>query len=330
MSEPKYNTVNDALELFARIADSRGDRFRATAYRRAQIAPSRAGKSIAQKIEEYKATGHIKELDDLLRTPDVSAYIIFGSILGFGPSTIRTLINNKILTRQELQNAIAHYTFIPTREQILGITYYDDLQRRIPRDQVARTSETIIAEIFRVVDREFANIKHEGAIVSVAGSFRRGAPSSRDIDILVALPTQRPLAKPKFRVKHARDDIDSMFLRLVRAQLNGDSRFIDVLSLGEQRFTFLYKWNHVMLIDIVCVPRESYFASLLYFTGSQLFNIWMREMFKLRGYKLNQYGLQKKSTKELIYLESEQHAFEILGIPYIPPHNRENPPEINA
>lgn len=326
-SSASYTSLNEALEILAQIAESRGEQYRASAFRRARIIPSLAGRSIAQKIEEYNTTGHIKELDELLSNPEAQAYLCFNRMLGFGPSSIRVLIRKRIFTREQLHSAVVRGLYAPTREQVLGLAHYCDLQKQIPRSAAARIGEIVMAEIFRVASR-IGEIGNQ-VIVNMAGSYRRGANMLRDIDIIVALPehNQRAPQMSKYCVKHVSNDVNDIFLHQVSEQLKSNAQYIDTVMLGNQRFSFLFKYLHVVLVDVIRVPRASYYAALLYFTGSRTFNIWLREVCKQRGYKLNQYGLHKKETKESIILESEQHIFDILNIPYIPPQNRENPPE---
>jgi len=73
-------------------------------------------------------------------------------------------------------------------------------------------------------------------------------------------------------------------------------------------------------IDIRFVPYNSYYTSLLYFTGSKLFNINMRKKAKKLGFKLNEYGLYKNN--KIIEIKSEKDIFKHLNIEYLKPKLR--------
>lgn len=313
-----YTSLNEALEIFAQIADARGEQYRALAYRRAIVDPTSVGSDLARKIAEYRATRHIRELDELLSQPDIKAWLSFDKILGFGPSTIRGLVAANILTRADLIDAVKRQKIELTRTQDLGLRFFDDLQRKIPREDVALISEQVFVEIYRAAHEVLE--QNERILVVTAGSYRRQARESSDIDILIA-PDSQPARKRTARSA----EFGRGLLQQIHKQISQLPAFIDVIMIGNQKYSFLYRFHWVVSIDIIYVPREAYFAALLYFTGSQSFNIWMRELCKKKGYSLNQYGLTA-SDGSVIQLKSEEHLFEILGIPYIPPQNRNKPP----
>ena len=72
--------------------------------------------------------------------------------------------------------------------------------------------------------------------------------------------------------------------------------------------------------------------ALLYFTGSKELNTSMRQMAKDQGYKLNEYGLYKITSKgeKNTPCKSEAEIFEKLGMKYIEPELRENRGELEA
>ena len=77
-------------------------------------------------------------------------------------------------------------------------------------------------------------------------------------------------------------------------------------------------------VDIRLMPMESFVAAVVYFTGSYALNITMRKLANKQGYVLNEYGLYKKGEAgvEAVDLESEEHLFELLGMPYLHPTER--------
>lgn len=309
------NSLEESLDLFARIAEAQGEQYRALAYRRAIVAlqthdnaTQMIGADIRAKIDEFRATGSIRELDALARRKSIRALLEFAQILGFGPATARSLIARHIYSREELARAVARRSIDLTRVQELGLRYHDDLQKSIARADVARIAEAIMIEIYRVADEPGARIcanNGQRPMVEIAGSYRRRAASSRDIDILVACASSRS------------------FLHALHSRLREKPEFIDVIVLGRQKYSFLWRPrtienSHAIALDIILAHPREFWSSLLYFTGSRDFNIWLREQCKKRGMTLNQYGLRDEHG-QFVPLESEEHIFRIIGLRYIEP-----------
>lgn len=72
---------------------------------------------------------------------------------------------------------------------------------------------------------------------------------------------------------------------------------------------------------------ESYWCGVLYFTGSQFFNIELRQLAIEKQLHLSEYSLCKADangnpTKEELPVTSEKDVFKHLGIPYVEPVDR--------
>ena len=87
--------------------------------------------------------------------------------------------------------------------------------------------------------------------------------------------------------------------------------------------------HNVRRIDILVTPPKNWAAASLYFTGSKELNILMREAAQLKGMRLNEYGLWKLPASGIgVYLEpveteTEQEIFELLGLDYLEPEDRD-------
>ena len=77
-------------------------------------------------------------------------------------------------------------------------------------------------------------------------------------------------------------------------------------------------WGH--RVDIRIVEPESFPYALLYFTGSQRFNILCRQRALALGMVLNEYGLYLKNKP--ILASSEAEIFSLLKIRYLEPQER--------
>jgi len=84
----------------------------------------------------------------------------------------------------------------------------------------------------------------------------------------------------------------------------------------------------VRRLDIVYVPPEEYAFALLYFTGSQEFNIRMRKIALDKGYSLSEHGLKimKGKEKGAFYrgheFRTEKDVFTFLEMDYVAPEKR--------
>lgn len=264
------------------------------------------GEGIKGKISEFITTGTIAEIDELKRSREYTAYRDFSGIAGVGPSTIKSWVDKKIYTLSGLRQAVARGKIELNRMQKYGLMYYSDLNERIPRSEVTALGEYIKRLLIQI---------DPAVIFTIAGSYRRGTANSGDIDILVS----------------NRERFNGELLPQVVQLLDTDPAFVDTLSNGPERVTFLYKSpisGKVRQIDILNLPYGSYWSGVLYFTGSYDFNEAMRGYAKKQGYRLNQNGLYrvgKRGRLELLPSHSEEEIFRLLGLKYVPPGERNGP-----
>lgn len=287
----------DALETLALLEEARGEKFKAAAYRRAMLGCEGGGRPLSQpgaeiraKIAEFRRTGRIAALDKAMANPASSAALAFIKILGVGPALIADIISRKIYSIAALRAAVAMGKYKLPRIAEYGLKYYEDLQRPIPRATVAKIGEEIIGALGL-----------RGAVI--AGSFRRGLPFSGDVDILAFADDRAP------------KDLAEILRR---------SKGAIILSAGETKISALVRHEWVSSVDIFFARQEDFPAALLHFTGSRLFNIWLRELCAERGFSLSQYGL-RESGRAVRKLKTENEIFDILGIPAIPPTDRNTP-----
>jgi DNA polymerase beta len=317
MESPNAEIIN-LLERLAQIADIRGDTRREKAYRGAALGISRlrwsisaspwllgsekipgVGRGILRKITEYVETGSIAELVDLENSSEITAYKVFTKIAGVGPRTAADWVRNGIYDLATLRRAISgefKHTVELNTVQKYGLIYYADLNERIPRAEVAEIGSDLIA-ILRRLDK--------GIVCEIVGSYRRGAETSGDIDIITS-------------GGYSLKELEVIYRR--------DPSFIATFSIGVERFTFIYRGvsGRVRQIDVLKLPLQQYWSGLLYFTGSWEFNAAMRGYAKSKGFLLNQRGLFKKDGKREIPVEvaSERDIFDKLELKYVEPAGR--------
>lgn len=286
--------------------------------------PSGLGKATTDKIAEYIKTGKMKAAETARAwlkqaakklPPDQQALKVFEGIFNVGPTTAKLWLKhyNKLprssrptplawVKKNKDAMPSARGTAKPlSHAQLIGLKYYKDLQKRIPRHYI-----DIVQLMIRVVlAKNFGSKSFE---MAAAGSYRRGADDSGDIDIIVT--------STKFDLLQAVEVLKEAGI------------IVATMSVDKSKFTGVChcpsgQWFHFHL-DIVFTTKEAWEPALLWFTGSKGFNTKTRGKASKLGYTLNQYGLFKKSDtdrKNPVAL-SEDAILAAIGEPYVPPECR--------
>ena len=255
------------------------------------------------------------------------------SVTGIGPSHAAHFRKDGI-TLKLLQNEYSSYNNNTlkmeetlglqklTHHQMIGLKYYDEFSKRIPRREIDHVRMTIQSLIEKY--QKTKKIQIEGKI---CGSYRRGCKDSGDIDLLMTGDSKFDLVNfvhfltdEKFLIDHLTE--------------KGTTKYMGVSS-GKHR------------LDIRFVPRESWGAALMYFTGSKTFNTLVRAKALELGYTLEEYGVyplldpkkdqdklkdRKKHSHSHQHLKgdridcpTEEKVFQLLGIndKYLEAHYRD-------
>ena len=306
----------DIMDELADIMTRQGEPFKARAYKKAaetimsfpeditdvkQLSGKPGiGKTIMEKLEEYKKTGTLRVLERERKNP----MNLFTKIYGVGPKKAKQLIDEGITTIEELKNNESKLN----DTQKIGLRYYEPLQKRIPRDE--------IEEFNREFDRIFKESAPEGSKYEIVGSYRREAANSGDIDVIITNNENNIKAFDAFLDKLIADKIVTEVLTRGKTKSLTIGQLTSSIGSIPRRIDFLYT-----------KPNEYAFATL-YFTGSKAFNTVMRQRALDLGYTLNEHGLSKmasgkKGDKVDIDFPTEQSIFEFLGMKYKEPRERE-------
>ena len=140
--------------------------------------------------------------------------------------------------------------------------------------------------------------------IEIAGSFRRRCATIGDLDIVTA-SGDAPAVLERFFA----------FRTILKTLGAGETRASVVLDGGLQ-------------VDLRVVPRSSWGAALLYFTGSQAHCVHVRRTAQSLGLLLNEYGLYRGA--EVVAGAEEEEVYRGLGLSWIPPELREDRGEIDA
>lgn len=270
------------------------------------------GKGLAERIDEILKTGTLKDVvsnktkvKETIKTIGKKDKVIdlFTSITGVGISRANTWYNSGLRTLTDVKRNIQLGKLKSTHHINIGLKYYTDFKKRIPRKEIKKV-DLVFKKILKAVNKDL--------IYKICGSYRRKLSTSGDIDIIITNPKiSRDIHKKKYLSRLINKSIECGFI-------------IDNLtSLGEKKYMGVCRLGKIARrIDIRCFNRDEFITALIYFTGSRNFNIYLRNTALKQGYMLNEYYLMKKNGKKKIYLRYEKELFEILGIKYVSPRDR--------
>lgn len=255
--------------------------------------PATIGKSNRTKIEKFLRGEVVIQVADPERDRVVQ---LFQTIPGVGPKTAQIYYDKGYRTIDDVR---INESF--TYRQSIGLKYYEDLQERIPRSEIQLLEQKLITAI-----SQFNQINGNNLTFVIAGSYRREAPDSGDIDVL--LVDLNGLAS---------QSIDQL-IRFLQ-----DRRILyETLSLGKVKYNgitrVLEKYRRLdieIIDDLGALP-----TALIYFTGSKDLNIHLRQKAQERGWLLNTNGLYVNGNR--LGLQTEGDVFAVLEEPYLAPSER--------
>ena len=267
------------------------------------------GKGTMTRIDEILDKGYLKEININNQNNENIKYIKnLADVIGIGPKKASELVfKHNIKSVDDLIKKHLQKKIKLNEKILLGLKYYKKCKTDIPRSEITKIDTYLQKKITHV------NLRLFGII---CGSYRRLKNKSGDIDLLIVHPDIKTLKKLKSSKVN--------YLHLLIKSLKNDKFIVDDMTDKNPVNKYMgfckYKNNPVRRIDIRYIPYESYYAALLYFTGSGDFNKVMRMKAISLGYKLNEYGIYKNGKR--IKVESEKDIFDELGMEYVKPENR--------
>ncbi|XP_023616574.1 DNA polymerase beta isoform X4 [Myotis myotis] len=234
------------------------------------------GTKIAEKIDEFLATGKLRKLEKI-RQDDTSSSINF-------------------LTR------------------VTGIGYFEDFEKRIPREEMLQMQDIVLNEV-KKVDSEY--------IATVCGSFRRGAESSGDMDVLLTHPSFTSESNKQPKLLHRVVEQLQKVCFITDTLSKGETKFMGVCQLPSKNDGKEYPHRR---IDIRLIPKDQYYCGVLYFTGSDIFNKNMRTHALEKGFTINEYTIRPLGVTgvagEPLPVDSEKDIFDYIQWKYREPKDR--------
>jgi DNA polymerase/3'-5' exonuclease PolX len=274
------------------------------------------GEKIEEKLQELFATGKLASAERALERSPIALYDQLLKVHGIGPVKAKKLIEQHGITSiDDLRaKAFANKKLLDAA-QTLGLKYYEEFLQRIPRNEMQQHEAALHEELL------------EGAFMLIVGSYRRGAPDSGDIDCLFHCPVPKGEleCQPMYDYVHA---------------LRTKGYITEILAMGTHKCMAVCQLpgGQHRRLDLLLTPKEEIPYAMLYFTGSDKFNVEMRSKALERGWSLNEHGLtsvgvgdtEEEATKDLFskkppVLESEEEVMNFLGWEYVEPTERKGP-----
>jgi DNA polymerase (family 10) len=308
--------ISAVLREFADRLEAKGIEYKPRAYRNAaesvDEAPPEAleepkeipdvGDAIASKINEFRETGEVEELEELRDEMPVEIEALT-RVEGVGPKTVgklyealgvRDLNELEEAARQgRIQNVSGFGE--KTEQNILdGVEFARQAAERTPLGESLPRARHLTKKL------EDA----QGVVRAVAaGSVRRRKETTGDIDIVVVSGDREATA----------DEVADWE--------------IEVVQKGNRKTSFRQDGKEV---DLHLVEKDEFGAALQYFTGSKKHNVETRDIAIDEGLKLNEYGVWDAETDERVAGENEKEVYGALGMEYVPPELREDRGEVEA
>jgi DNA polymerase beta len=264
------------------------------------------GKGFCEKIDLISKNGTLNIYENIKKNNRLKSIKLFQKIWGVGPKQAKLIIDNNIFTIKDLKIAVKNKKINLSEQQLIGLKYYNDLNKKIPRDEITYYTKIIKKLI------ENDNIK-----IYNAGSYRIGKKYSGDIDLIISYKN--------YDINKLKD----LFYNLLKEK----KIIIETLSSGIQKSIYIVKIpnknkniknDKYRKIDVAFVEEKYLPWYLLYFGSSRDFSKKIRNIASKLGYKLNEKGIYYKNNEKRVDFnpQNEEDIFKFLNIEYIPPEKR--------
>jgi DNA polymerase beta len=259
------------------------------------------GTKIKEKIREIIETGSLRAAEKAKAEYPIELYDSLQKIYGVGPVKAKDLVEKeKVKSIEDLRAKVAKDPKLLNENQKIGLKYYEDINERIPRKEMTAHAAILMSALPASL---------EGTIV---GSYRRQAETSGDIDMLLK---------------------GSEGFKEYIATLKKKNYIVETLAEGDKKCLAVAQLSGASKgrrLDLLVTPKEEYAYAILYFTGSDVFNVAMRRYALTLGYSLNEHTMKPVEPEVGLPpdMETEEDIFQFLGLQYIEPKNRKGEADI--
>ena len=266
------------------------------------------GDKIRAKIEEIITTGSLEAARNIRNNEEHVLLNALMNIYGVGPVKAKELVTKhpQLHTMDDLRALVKKDPSVLNEKQQIGLRYYEDLLERIPRKEMVEHEKLIHKALYKI---------KRNMHMDVVGSFRRGSADSGDIDVLIGYPE-------KMKESEATAHFDMLVQRLKEV-----GYIQDVLALGSKKCMAICRLKpttKARRLDLLLTNAVEYPYALMYFTGSDKFNIAFRKHALEKGYTLNEHALRpvRENVGAVPVLKTEADIFTFLEKEYVAPEQR--------
>ena len=229
----------------------------------------------------------------------MDAFSIFSTVYGLGNKSIESLISRGARTIDDLKYN-PEFRKSLTNSSKTYLRYYDDLQERIPRDEVALHYETIAGIL---------NFGGDFFKVDIVGSYRRGAESCGDVDVLFTTTSANQY------------DPNIDYIRFAAGMLHSRKYLLEVLKGGTRVLNAISRLKtpgdmKARRVDLFFSPPDLYSFALLAKTGDVHFNKSLRSRVreKYPECTLSELGFSNGVGGDLSQYQTEESILRFIGI----------------
>ncbi len=279
------------------------------------------GKDLYLKIKELVDTGSLAYYDELLKSVPEGLMELL-KLRGLGPKKARLLYENfNIKNIADLENTLKSDKLKEIHG--FGEKTIENLKKSIEEFKIFKSRFLYIDALNQAMMLEYYLKNTAQKIIyeiQTAGSLRRKMETVGDIDIVVSVPAGKEAQFSKRFLQYP---------EILRVESSGETKIGIVLKSG-------------IHVDLRIVAGEDFVYALHHFTGSKIHNEELRSIEKANGYKINEYGIFKRSKDDdaneeisesktnKIKVKDETEFYGVFGMQFIPPELREGTGEIEA
>ena len=319
------------------------------------------GKGFYEKINEICKTGKLKIYENLKKNKKLdklNSIKKFKKIWGIGDIAVKKIIDKRIYTIENLKKQIKNNKVKLTEQQKIGLKYYNNLNKRIPREEIIKYT-IILKKYIKYIEKELNKNSNNKIILELhnAGSYRTGKKDSGDIDLILTINndynytmnlskrsgdkelfsgvkkkentmnlSKRSGDKELFSEVQTKENINKI-QKLFYNLLTNNNIIKETLSKGTEKSIYIVKLEdekYYRQMDIAFIDNKYLPWYLLYFGSSKDFSKKIRFIASKKGYKLNEKGLFNKVNGKRIDFNpnNEKEIFDYLNIDYIKPEDR--------
>ncbi|KAM3439776.1 hypothetical protein MY4824_002539 [Beauveria thailandica] len=296
------------------------------------------GSKIAELYQEWDATGQTEEMRKSEADPKIHVLRIFYNIWGVGDTTARNFYQKGW---RDLDDIVEHGWKSLSRVQQIGVKYYEEFQKKIGRDEVARIANVILDHAHRL-DQAYELI--------IVGGFRRGREENGDVDVILTHKEEHKTLNLVEKLVLSIETDNYITHTLSLSTRNSERSQVPLQWRGEGStsgtgFDTLDKAMVVWLdpkdakalhrrVDIIVSPWKTVGCAILGWSGEKTFQRDLRRYCKKeKGLKFDSSGIRNRANGSWVDLErgdasadsmeeAERRVFDGLNIPWRPPWDR--------